>query len=240
MSKEQFNYMDSIYGVLNSPEVEYDDDVIYLDEPDDDVLDFGYDDELAWADDIVYLDEPEDEEVYDLCNLGDGYIPLPQGDNPIVEEVVIDENYVLDECEEDLVEGIVYIDDEVEQMEEIIETSNNTDELINLDDAKSIIKLPGEDNVTEELSITNLSSEDDKIAKAIAREHLDNVGTEVGLPGDEFIDVTDDTSWVDDQDLFGNDIGVILADDPDMEVEDTDYVDGSFEDWLNQNSPMHV
>lgn len=239
MDKEKFNFMDSIYGVLSSPEIEYDDDIVYVDEPRDD-FDFGYEDELAWADDIVYLDEPEDETLNDLRDLGDGYIPLPQGDDVIVDSVIIDENYVLDEFELDIVEGIVYIDDDVEQMEEIIKSSNNTDELISLDEAKSIIKLPGEDNMTDELSISNLSSEDDKIAKAIAREHLDNVGTEIGLPGDEYTDVTDDTSWVDGQDLFGNDIDVILADDPDMEVEDTDYVDGSFEDWLNQNAPIHV
>ena len=95
------NYMDSIYNLINSEEVEYnDDDIIYLDEPDDEIF-YGYDDELAWADDITYLDEPYEDE-FDISNLGEGFIPLPQGDYQ-EEMVVIDEHYVLDEYEEDLI-----------------------------------------------------------------------------------------------------------------------------------------
>ena len=46
----------------------------------------------------------------------------------------------------------------------------------------------------------------------------------------------DDTSWVNDDDLFGNNIDVIIADDPNKEVEENDYVEGSFSQWLDQQN----
>ena len=72
------------------------------------------------------------------------------------------------------------------------------------------------------------------------KEHMDNVKAgEVagGLFGD-LENPEDDTSWVkDDNDLFGADISVIIAEDPNKEVEDEEFVEGSFEDWLaTQNS----
>lgn len=233
--KKEFNFMDSIYGALNAPEDNYDDGIIYLDEPEEE---YGYEDELSWADDITYLDEPIEEDEFDY-NLGEGYIPLPQGNVEEIPAVVIDENYVLDEHEIDIVEGVVYIDDEVEEIEEVIKDSEPK-EVIDLDKAESIIKLPGEEEIPDELSVVNLSSEDDKISKAIAREHLENSSVDSTLIGDEYADASDDTSWIDNQDLFGNDIDVILAEDPNSDIEDDDYVDGSFEDWISQNEPMHI
>lgn len=234
-NKNKINFMDSIYDVLNTPEPKYEDGIIYLDEP---VDEFGFDtnDDLAWADEIIYLDDPEEESFnYDL---GEGYIPLPQGNVEEIQSVVIDENYILDEFESDITEGIAYIDD-VEEMSGIIEESK-TKPVIDIDNAESIIKLPGESGIHEELSIMNLSSEDDKISKAIAREYMENSGIDSTLLGEEYIDPSDDTSWVDSPDLFGNDIDSILAEDPDSEIEDVDYVDGSFEDWIAQNAPIYA
>lgn len=231
------NYMDDIYGVIYSPEVVYDDGIEYLDDPEE----FNYiDDELSWADDIIYLDEPEDEEFnYDL---GEGFIPLPQGniyDEPVT---VIDENYILDEYESDIVEGVTYIDDFEEDVKEIQKVINNKEDYvpdIDLDNVESLIKLPEDKSISEELSLVDVSPEDDKISKAIAREFLDNSGNStLELLSEEFSDPSDDTSWVDNPDLFGNDINVILADNPDKVIEDDDYVDGSFEDWLKQNDSV--
>lgn len=232
--KKDFNFMDSIYGALNAPQNNYDDDIIYLDEPEED---YGFEDELAWADEITYLDEPVEEEEVFNCDLGEGYIPLPQWRAEEVPAVVIDESYMLDEHEIDIVEGIVYIDDEVEEIEEVIKDSEPK-EVIDLDKAESIIKLPGEDEIPDELSVVNLSSDDDKISKAIAREHLENANVDSVLISEEYADASEDTSWIDNQDLFGNDIDIILAEDPNLEIEDEDYVDGSFEEWINQNAPM--
>lgn len=235
MSRKNNNYMEDIYGVIYSPEVDYEDDVMYLDDPE-----FNYeDDELSWADDITYLDEPEDEEFnYDL---GEGFIPLPQGDLYDEPVIVIDENYVLDEYESDIVDGVNYVDnfeEEVKEMEKIINNDNHVPE-IDLDNVESLIKLPKEKSLSEELSLVDVSPDDDKISKAIAREFLDNSGNNtLELLSDEFSDPSDDTSWVDNPDLFGNDINVILADNPDKVMEDDDYVDGSFEDWLKQNDSV--
>ena len=78
MKNTRNDYMESIYELLNSPEEEFEDDgITYIGNPDDE--EFFYDDELAWADNITYLDEPEDDE-FDFQDLGDDYIPLPQGD----------------------------------------------------------------------------------------------------------------------------------------------------------------
>ena len=98
------NYMEDIYNVINAEEVEYNDQGIeYLDEPIED--DLYYEDELSWADNITYLDEPVEDE-FEL-DLGEGFIPLPQGEVYQEELVVIDENYILDEFEEDLIDNYV-------------------------------------------------------------------------------------------------------------------------------------
>lgn len=239
------NYMESIYNILNSNEVEYeDDDMIYLDEPDDFMFS-DYDDELSWADNITYLDEPEDDEI-DL-DLGEGYIPLPQGNNYQEEIIVIDERYILDEYEEDLIENY-----EVPSIEEIQDVKYSMDDIysylvdsedeiepIDVEKADSLIQLPVQQELAEELNVINMTEEDDKIAKSIAKEHLENVKlSESGLKlYDEALTPEDDTSWVEDEDLFGNDISVIIAEDPNEEVVEDDYAEGSFSQWLlDQNN----
>ena len=240
------NYMKAIYDVIYAPEVEVNEQGIeYLDEPIDDDPMF-YDDELAWADDITYLDEPEDEE-FDL-DLGEGFIPLPQGEQYQEELIVIDENYILDEFEEDLVDNyekpsVVIEKEEVKDeydFNNIYNLLDSEDEIV-LDEVESIIQFPvNNDPKEEELQNINMDDETSKLALSIAKEHMDNVKAgEVagGLYGD-LENPEDDTSWVkDDNDLFGADISVIIAEDPNKEVEDEDFVEGSFEDWLaKQNS----
>lgn len=240
------NYMEAIYDVIYAPEVEVNEQGIeYLDEPIDDDLMF-YDDELAWADDITYLDEPEDEE-FDL-DLGEGFIPLPQGEQYHEELIVIDENYILDEFEEDLVDNyekpsVVIEKEEVKDeydFNNIYNLLDSEDEIV-LDEVESIIQFPvNNEPKEEELQNINMDDETSKLALSIAKEHMDNVKAgEVagGLYGD-LENPEDDTSWVkDDNDLFGADISVIIAEDPNKEVEDEDFVEGSFEDWLaKQNS----
>ena len=240
------NYMKAIYDVIYAPEVEVNEQGIeYLDEPIDDDPMF-YDDELAWADDITYLDEPEDDE-FDL-DLGEGFIPLPQGEQYQEELIVIDENYILDEFEEDLVDNyekpsVVIEKEEVKDeydFNNIYNLLDSEDEIV-LDEVESIIQFPvNNDPKEEELQNINMDDETSKLALSIAKEHMDNVKAgEVagGLYGD-LENPEDDTSWVkDDNDLFGADISVIIAEDPNKEVEDEDFVEGSFEDWLaKQNS----
>jgi hypothetical protein len=223
------NYMQDIYDVINAPEEEVNDQGIeYLDEPIDED-NFYYEDELAWADDITYLDDPEDDEFN--LDLGDGFIPLPQGDNYEEELVVIDEEYMLDEFEVDLVDECAY---------PTIETSldnDYTDDIYNIiNEAESIIKFSVHNEPQEEeLKVTNMNSEDSALATAIAKEHLDNVkaGENVGALYGDLENPEDDTSWVNDKDLFGADLSVIIADDPEKEVEEEDFVEGSFEDWLS-------
>lgn len=237
------NYMQDIYDVIYAPEVEYNDDGIeYLDEPIDDEIYFGFDDELAWADDITYLDEPYEDE-FDVSNLGEGFIPLPQGDYQ-EELIVIDEHYILDEYEEDLIANYERPAIETKQdidysLDEIYNLLDGEDEIqLDVDNIESLIKFPVQQEVTEELKVSNLSEEDDKIAKAIAREHMDNVkaGEAAGALFGDVENPDDNTSWVDDDDPFGNDINVIIAEDPNKEVIEDDFVEGSFQDWLNQQN----
>jgi hypothetical protein len=234
------NYMDAIYDVIYAPEVEVNEQGIeYLDEPIDEQN--FYDDELSWADDITYLDEPEDEE-FDL-DLGEGFIPLPQGEQYHEELIVIDENYILDEFEEDLIDNyekpsVVIEKEEIKEeydFNDIYNLLDSEDEII-LDEVESIIHFPvNNEPKEEELQNINMDDETSKLALSIAKEHMDNVKAgEVagGLFGD-LENPEDDTSWVkDDNDLFGADISVIIAEDPNKEVEDEEFVEGSFEDWL--------
>ena len=230
------NYMDSIYNMINSPEIE-EDDIVYLDEPEDEYFDFGFDDGLSWADDITYLDEPEEDEFE--FDLGEGYIPLPKGEYYQEELIVIDENYILDEYEQDLVDNVKVLDDEFEEMKEIIYPEVDNETLVpDIEKAESIIKLPKEKTESEEFEIVNMSVEDDKISKAIAKEYLDNykANNVLDLVTEEYDNPDDDVSWLDDKDLFGNDINVIIADDPNEDFEETeDYVEGSFMEWLANN-----
>lgn len=238
------DYMNDIYDIIYAPEIEYNEDgVIYLDDPiDEDDLYYGYDDELAWADNITYLDDPEEDE-FDINNLGDDFIPLPQG-NYHEEIVVIDERYILDEFEEDIIENYERPAVEPEHdidysINEIYNLLDGDDELqLDIDNIESLIKFPIKQDLDEELQVTSLSEEDDKLAKAIAREHIDNVkaGEAVGALYGDVTNPEDDTSWVDGEDLFGNDINVIIAEDPNKEVIEDDFVEGSFQDWLNQQN----
>jgi hypothetical protein len=234
------NYMDSIYEILDAPEVEYNEDGIeYLDEPEDELF---YDDGLSWADDITYLDEPEEEnECY--WEMGDDFIPLPQFDYVDEEVVVIDENYQLDEYEQDLVD-VVYDQQVEEKYEDSYAPENyfnfmadDQDVLsIDIDNVKSMIQLPKEKSVEEEYNIPPMTKEDDKIIKAVAQEYLNNIQVDstLELAKDDY-NVDEDTSWVNDEDLFGNNIDKIIADNPNEEFVDEDFVDGSFEDWLKDN-----
>lgn len=239
--KNNKNYMKDIYDIINAPEVEYNDDGIeYLDSPEDEFYS-EYEDDLAWADDITYLDEPYEEE-FDL-DLGEGYIPLHQGDVYQEELIVIDENYVPDEFECDIVEKYEQPATEVQgeqtySMDSIYDIINEEDTIdLNVELGDSLLKFQKHD-LNEELNLTDLSEEDDKIAKAIAKEHIDNVKASEAAGG-LFADLEnpeDDTSWVDDDDLFGNDISVIIAEDPNEEVIEEDYVEGSFNQWLEQQN----
>lgn len=230
------DYMESIYNLLNSPEEEFDDGITYIGSPEDED-EFFYEDELAWADDITYLDEPDDDEFN--LDLGEGFIPLPQGDIVYEKPIVIDENYMLDEYEVDLTNSVSYLDleDEVTEMTNVVkETQKEVDINLDLDKAESIIKLPKQQTIAEELQVLDITPEDDRISKAIAREHLDMVNSgSLNLASEDY-GLEDDTSWVDDDDLFGSDISVIIAEDPNKDVEEEDFVDGSFEDWLAQNN----
>jgi hypothetical protein len=234
--KNNNDYMESIYNLLNSPEEEFDDGITYIGSPDDED-EFFYEDELAWADNITYLDEPDDDEFN--LDLGEGFIPLPQGDIIYEKPIVIDENYMLDEYEVDLTNSVSYLDleDEVTEMTNVVkETQKEVDINLDLDKAESIIKLPKQQTVAEELQVLDITPEDDRISKAIAREHLDMINSgSLNLASEDY-GLEDDTSWVDDDDLFGSDISVIIAEDPNKDVEEEDFVDGSFEDWLAQNN----
>lgn len=240
------DYMKDIYDVLNSADEEFvDDGITYVGFPEDEDELF-YEDELAWADDITYLDEPEDDE-FDFQDLGDDYIPLPQGDIIYEQPVVIDENYMLDEFETDIVDGC-YIEEIEEkpaverkqrtesdgELEDILKflSQEDVDLSLDLDKAESIIKLPEKQEAVEELKILGQNNDDDKISKAIAKEYMDMASSNVTNIASEEYGTEEDTSWVNGEDIFGNDISVIIAEDPNKEVEEEDFVEGSFLQWL--------
>ena len=124
-------------------------------------------------------------------------------------------------------------------MKEMIYPEVDNETLVpDIEKAESIIKLPKEKTESEEFEIVNMSVEDDKISKAIAKEYLDNykANNVLDLVTEEYDNPDDDVSWLDDKDLFGNDISVIIADDPNEDFEETeDYVEGSFMEWLANN-----
>ena len=242
------NYMEDIYNVINAEEVEYNDQGIeYLDEPIED--DLYYEDELSWADKITYLEEPVEDE-FEL-DLGEGFIPLPQGEVYQEELVVIDENYILDEFEEDLIDNYVkpetkkeykqYNDQPVDfTFDEIYnlldEDENDMLDLNNIE-VESIINF-GNNDPEEELKSVCMDDETSSLATSIAKEHLDNVkaGEAAGALFGDVENSEDDTSWVkDDDDIFGANIDRIIAEDPNVEVEE-DFVEGTFEDWLAQQN----
>ena len=242
------NYMEDIYNVINAEEVEYNDQGIeYLDEPIED--DLYYEDELSWADNITYLDEPVEDE-FEL-DLGEGFIPLPQGEVYQEELVVIDEKYILDEFEEDLIDNYVKPETKIEYKQYNDQPVDFTfDEIYNLLDedendmldlnnieVESIINF-GNNDPEEELKSVCMDDETSSLATSIAKEHLDNVkaGEAAGALFGDVENSEDDTSWVkDDDDIFGANIDRIIAEDPNVEVEE-DFVEGTFEDWLAQQN----
>ena len=247
MSKD---YMENIYDALNEPEVEYNEQGIeYLDEPEEEnEFNWGYNDELSWADDITFLDEPEEEVVdYDL---GEGFIQLHPGYDYQEELVVIDESYVLEDCEEDLTtcdyKPVIY--NEPEQEEQIIADDHvfdidglldDSDSLaIDVNKVQSIVKFSPNDNIEEDnLDYPEKDDDMSKLAISIAKEHMENIkaGDYAGALYGDITNPDDDTSWVeDDKDMFGADISVIIGENPNVEVEEEDFVEGSFEDWINQ------
>ena len=228
------NYMDSIYRVLDSNEVEYNDDVIFVDDSDDE---FGFDNEFNdWGDDVTIIGEFEEEE-FDF-DLGEGYIPLPKGDDYNQPVIVIDEYYNLDEYEIDILEGIVETEN-VEYKEPQYSAESEESLAIDAEKAEGITNFGESNEPVDELTSINMCPDDERVVKTMARDYIDNLGTDTLLEG-ELLDASDDTSWIDDPDLFGNDISVIIADNPEAEFIEDDFVDGSFEQWLAENSDENI
>ena len=244
------DYMENIYNVINTEEVEYDEQgVEYLDDPEEEnYFNWGYDDELSWADDVTFLDEPEEENFdYDL---GEGFIQLYPGEEYQEEIVVIDENYSLDEFEVDLTttnhRRAVYHEEHedvnVQDYTFDIDGLLDDDSLaIDVNKVQSIIKFSPNDTIVEEneYAYVDADEETNKLAISIAKEHLENIkaGDYAGALYGDVTNPDDDTSWVeDDKDLFGADINVIIGENPNAEVEEDDFVEGRFEDWLNQQN----
>ena len=238
MKNNDFDFMESFYEVIDSPVEDVDNDgVIYIGEEEDDFLsDF----EGSWADDITFIGEDEEEDTY-FTDLGDGYIPLPQGESVEYETIVIDEHYVLDEYETDFASEIVEEkEDEEEVLKSVVtydEESEADDDFFNqIDSAESVIQFPESKTLEEEFFMEDVDQTLDKISKQIAKDYIQEREAAVELlPGDDLGESEEDNSWVNDDDLFGNDVDVIIAEDPEKEVEDEDFVEGSFEDWVRDN-----
>ena len=225
------NYMDSIYSVLDFNEVEYDNNVTFVDDPDD----YGFDNEFNdWGDDVTIIGDFEEDE-FDF-DLGEGYIPLPKGDYDNQPVIVIDEDYVLDEYEVDILDGVV---ESVEYKEPTYSTEGEESLAIDASQAESITNFGESKEPVDELTNLNMCPDDERVVKAMARDYIDNLGTDTLLEG-EMLDASDDTSWIDDPDLFGNDISVIIADNPEAEFVEDDYVSGSFEQWIAENSDEDI
>ena len=227
------NYMDSIYSVLDSNEVDYNDDVMFVDNPDD----YEFENEfIDWGDDVTIIGDFEEDE-FDF-DLGEGYIPLPKGDYNNQPVIVIDEDYVLDEYEVDILEGIVE-SESVEYKESTYSTEGEESLAIDVEKAEGITNFGESNEPVDELTNLNMCPDDERVVKAMARDYMENLGTDTLLEG-EFQDASDDTSWIDDPDLFGNDISVIIADNPEADFVEDDFVDGSFEQWLAENSDENI
>lgn len=245
--KTERNYLEGIYDIIYSDDTKVENDGIEIIDDDEEIDSY----EPEWGEDVEIIDEDYDEDECYIEELGDGFIPLPQGDDVEVDVIVIDENYVPDEYEADVCgnysEGNVEIIDEDEEAEVIdvnAEMSNYTNkkessfdnELKRLHEASeedSVINTPKTEPVDESLGVYG-DRDTDKIAKSVAKEYMDRSAEQSVLPGEEVEDEVE-TAWI-EEDMFGNDIGSIITDAPeDINIEDTDYIDGSFEDWANQN-----
>ena len=91
-NNSSFNFMKGIYDMLDSEDEIVYEDVIYVD---DDEFCYEPNDELSWVDDVEIIGEFEEDE-FNFDDLGEGYIPLPKGNQEEVQVIVIDENYILD------------------------------------------------------------------------------------------------------------------------------------------------
>ena len=240
MKNNDFDFMESFYEVIDSPiENSNDDGVIYVGEEEGE--DFLSDFEESWGDDITFVGDEEDEDQF-FTDLGEGYIPLPQGEEVEYETIVIDEHYVLDEYETDFAGEILNEseDDDEEVLKSVIECDDckKTDDgfFEQIDSAESVIKFPETKSLDEELFMEDVDPLDDRISKQIAKDFIQDTESAVELlPGDELEDPEEDNSLVNGDDLFGNDIDVIIAEDPGKEIEDEDFVEGSFKDWAANN-----
>lgn len=253
------NYLKSIYDFVNSNVEENTENEFEIIDDDYD-YDNDVDYEPEWGEEIEIIGDENEEDDF-IYELGEGYIPLPQGDNVDVEVLVIDENYVPDEYEKDVCgnytgyndEEFVVVDEEKEinDIEEMLngETSDidikqfqnvesEFDNLLNAENC-SVIKLPKEQTLAESLNTVDVSNEDKRIAHSIAREHMEKCEAEMqlkSLPGSESEEEEAlEAKWI-GEDMFGNNIESIIAEDPNVQkvIEDDDFVEGSFEDWAAQ------
>ena len=160
------NYMDSIYSVLDSNEVDYNDDVMFVDNPDDYEFENEFDN---WGDDVTIIgDFEEDEFNFDL---GEGYIPLPKGDDYNQPVIVIDEYYNLDEYEIDILEGIVE-SESVEYKESTYSTEGEESLAIDVEKAEGITNFGESNEPVDELTNLNMCPDDERVVKAMANSQL--------------------------------------------------------------------
>lgn len=250
--KSERNYLENIYDIIDSEDTSVDDNgVNIIDEEDD--YDYNSLYEPEWGEEVEFLDEDESEDECYLEELGDGFIPLPQGDVE-VDVVVIDEDYTPDEYEVDVCEGysqeeIEVIDELEEDDSEVINVGDEMSEYKNKEDSNfdnelarlhnvtvedSVINTPETETLSESMGVSD-DPDTDKIAKSIAKEHMDRMSEQSVLPGDETANDID-KEWI-HEDMFGNDIGSIIADVPEnIDIEDDDYIEGSFKDWAEAHN----
>lgn len=256
--KTNRNYLESIYNFVYSNEDENKESEFEII---DDEYEYGENDYVPeWGEEVEIVEDENSGDDF-MCDLGEGYIPLPQGDDVDVEVLVIDENYIPDEYEQDVCgnytsddsKDFVIVDEQedVNEIENMLngESSNidikqfqnvesEFDDLFNAEDC-SVIKLPKEQTLAESLNTVEVSNEDKRIAHSIAREHMEKYEADSqlqSLPGGEAEDdVIIEAKWI-GEDMFGNNIEAIIAEDPGAEtiIEDDDFVEGSFEEWAAQ------
>lgn len=247
--KSERNYLENIYDIIDSEDTSVDDNGVTILDDDED-YDYNSLYEPEWGEEVEFLDSDESGDECYLEELGDGFIPLPQGDVE-VDVVVIDEDYSPDEYEVDVCEG--YNQNEIEVLDELVEDGS---EIINVGDEMSgyknkeestfdneiarlhnatvedsVINTPETETLAESMGV-NDDPDTDKIAKSIAKEHMDRMSEQSALPGEETSSDIE-KGWI-HEDMFGNDIGSIIADvSENIDIEDDDYIEGSFKEWAD-------
>lgn len=250
--KSERNYLDSIYDIIDAEDTNVDENGVTILDDDED-YDYNSLYEPEWGDEVEFLDGDESEDECYLEELGDGFIPLPQGDVE-VDVVVIDEDYTPDEYETDVCNG--YSQEEIEVLDELAEDDSKVidvgsemtgykekeestfdNEIARLHNATvedSVINTPETETLAESMGVID-DPDTDKIAKSIAKEHMDRVSEQSVFPGDETANDID-KGWI-HEDMFGNDIGSIITDVPEnIDIEDDDYIEGSFKDWADAHN----